>query len=859
MQKKRNLSILVCSIVLAILAHLFFLHEWTQDRYMVGPNDGLQQIVTFKKLMYEQYTSKNFFYSYRYGLGGGIYSQLAYYFSTSFVFILTVAIVFFFQTVRLIEEPDIIFWANAAVFISVCRLALIIFMTTQVFRYMKSNWLAALTGAAVYGLSIIYFRHVAYWEFFADAMLWIPLLVFGVEKIVREARFGWFTVAVAMTLFNNFYFAYINLIFIMIYIAFRLVIRIEDTETNRWKQFKLYVSSGFIGFGMSAMSFIPAVYGFLNNHRPPYNKPIGIVDFTDNILFTSPVIIVPTLFLLFLFTYSLYKIPTFRLFALISIVFLLLHFSPLAASVFNGFSAPQYRWEYLLSFTMGGATATGLHHLYKLSKKEIVISSLCVITTYFVFYFSDRTLGIYSLPCIVMLMVMILTLILIFGFIWKRNKSWHLLLQLGVLLTLILIVNVCQYAISVVGDLNQVSKNYLVSNEYNGEEQRKLIQQVKNRESDPFYRIDWKVRSLNNTPIVQDFNGLSVYSSILNKDLLFLYLYDLNIDTGRESVSRYATLGNRANLYSMFQGKYMITKKNKKAHIPYGFKKIEESKHYVLYQNTNVLPFVRTTNQLFSEVDLKNSSVLEREHAMLEGVIVPTVNTVNTQIPNVPSVLNDTTIETVGSSFNNNKLSVTKTKGGLDLVIHQPGLDIKDYYVSFHLESLAPNQGFTLKVNDYKTTRKSNQSIYKTGVDDFTIRVPKSKKIKIRLPKGNYILKDLALYEENYHTLETAQKQDYKTAHIKWVRNKLTITYNNQSSDRYMMLPIPFEKGWEVMINNEKQPFEKVNYAFLGFPIKDGINHITLVYYPPFFRISLVLTIVSTILALFILSYDFKR
>lgn len=76
----------------------------------------------------------------------------------------------------------------------------------------------------------------------------------------------------------------------------------------------------------------------------------------------------------------------------------------------------------------------------------------------------------------------------------------------------------------------------------------------------------------NNTPIIYGFNGFSVYSSILNRNLLSFYWNDLRIDMGRESVSRYATLGNRANLYSLLYGKYYMTEKTNEAGVPYGFK-----------------------------------------------------------------------------------------------------------------------------------------------------------------------------------------------------------------------------------------------------------------------------------------------
>ncbi|MFC7063731.1 YfhO family protein [Halobacillus seohaensis] len=854
MNKKRDFLILIiASLTLAVLAHLFFLKEWIEGQYMVGPNDGLQQMVTFKKLLYEQYTSGSFFYSYSFGLGGGTYSQLAFYFSTSLVFILTTAVTFLLESLHLIGRPDIVFWAKAAVLISVCRMTLILCLTTYVFRYMKSRWLAAFVGASVYSLSVIYYRHVTYWEFFADAMIWVPLLVLGIEKIMREAKVGWFIFAVALTLFNNFYFAYVSFIFILIYFAFRLMIRLDANEVSRWRQFKLVVISGLTGSGISAVGFIPAIYSFLNNHRPAYSFPIEIVDFSDNILFTSRLVIVPALFLLFIFTFSLYKIVTFGLFALLSVFFILLHFSPLVASAFNGFSAPQYRWEYLLSFTIGGVVSIGLQYVNKISKKNVIIACIMVIATYLVFFFTDRTIEFISTESIGTFLIMILILTLVIGFIWRGNKTWYFCLHAGVLLTCIVIANLTQYVISEMGNVHKVSQSYLQSDDYNGEEQRNLLQKIEDRESSPFYRIDWKIGYLNNTPIVQDFNGMSVYSSILNRHLLFFYLYDLNINTGRESVSRYATLGSRANLYSLLQGKYMMKEKDDTAKIPYGFKEILKLENYVVYKNTNVLPFVRTTNQVYAEEDMEDANALEREQAMLEGVIVENMNPTANEIPDAPNILDKTSMEMVDASFENNKLSVSGKKGGIDLVINAPDKDTKDYYVSFHLENLAKSQGFALKVNDYRATRKHNQSLYKTNVDDLTIRVPKADKISIRVPKGEYILKDLKLFSESYTTLETAKKNATRTDQLNWKNNKLTINYNNQDNNRYMMLPIPYERGWQVRINNKKQPLEKVNYAFVGFPIKKGMNDIQLQYYPPFFKISLILTIVSTLLAILII------
>src|SRR5690625_1398209 len=77
------LNLFLISFIIAILSHLFFLVEWFDGRYMLGMNDGLSQMLPFKQLLYDSYTSGDLFYSNKFGLGGGTYSQLSYYFSTS--------------------------------------------------------------------------------------------------------------------------------------------------------------------------------------------------------------------------------------------------------------------------------------------------------------------------------------------------------------------------------------------------------------------------------------------------------------------------------------------------------------------------------------------------------------------------------------------------------------------------------------------------------------------------------------------------------------------------------------------------------------------------------------------------------
>ncbi|WP_430001249.1 YfhO family protein [Metabacillus fastidiosus] len=849
------------SFIIAFCSHLFFLTEWLEGRYMTGIGDGLSQMVPFKQLLYDEYSKGNFFYSDKFGIGGGTYSQLSYYFSTSFFFIATAIITFLLEVTKLINKPDIFYWADALLAVSIIRMTLIIFVTTLYFRYMNFKNIPALVGASLYGTSVIYFRHVTYWEFFADAMLWLPLLLFGIEKIIREKKIGLFTLAVVFSLFNNFYFSYINFVLAFIYIVFRSFISLHNDETSKIEQIKLYFFSGIIGFGMSAVSFVPAVYGFLNNYRPPYEATILLYDFHDNLLLNGKIVILPAFAVLCLFLFSFYKNRLFRLFASLTILLIVLHYSPMVASAFNGFSAPQFRWEYFLSLTAGGVAAAGLQQLHKVKIWQAVMSVFATLILYFLFYHFDEKLFITSLKEGFSAVAAVITIILFIIYSFRKNKQLLWIPSIVLIILNIYIANSYEeIKLSYGGKVQQSSTDFMLSDEYNGEEQRELIKKIQKEEDDPFARIDWMTPFRYNTPIVQEFKGLSVYSSILNEHLLKFYLYDLKINMGWESVSRYGTLGDRANLYSILNGKYYIAEKNKK-NIPYGFEEFASTENYTAYKNNNILPFVRTTNIAFNEENLKDAMPLVKEHAMLEGIILKENSGIKYALPRKENAIKNVKLEEKGSSYHNNILDVSAKKGGLDLVIENPDENIKDYYVSFYLKSLHPDRKFYLSVNDFETLRKSNASIYKTNVNDLVIRVPKAEKISIRVPKGKYKLVNLEVYKENYQLLEGLKNEVYNNpqAAVTWKNNKIKINYNNANAEKYMTLPIPFEKGWSLSINGHKQEILQANYAFTGFKLQEGLNEIELTYYPPYFFISLFISCISFLLFIFYRKREYKK
>lgn len=846
------------SLLLAIVGHAVFLVQRANEHYMVGINDGLSQMTVFKQLLYEHYTAGEFFYSFSFGFGADIYSGLSYYFSTSFVFAATVALFFLLESIGLLSTPDALLWAQAAVFISTVRLTAVLFLTTLVFRYLKLSWPAAFIGAAIYGLSGMFFRHTVYWEFFADAYLWLPLLILGVEKIFRERAPGWFLAAAAISLIDNFYFAYINFLLTAIYILVRLFIPLAQDEIERKRALLLFLVTGLISFGISAVSFIPAVYAYLNNHRPSFEQDIASFDFADNILFTSRYIVLPAIFVLFLFVAGFYKNRAFRLFSILGFIGIVLHYSPLAASAFNGFSAPQYRWEYFLALVAGGAVAAAFDQLHKLTMRHVLLAVFSSACFYFAFLTADPDRDWSEPAFYVPLIVWALTATVLVLVTRYRKSGFKWILLTGTIAYLLLSVNLYQKDwLLESGNIEEVNEEMMTSSGFDDPEVRRLIEEIHAQADGQTYRIDWMEGVRNNTPIVQDFRGLSAYSSILNKNLLYFYLYDLRIDMGRESVSRYATLGNRTNLQSMMQGTYVIRENDDTQNVPYGFTEVLASDHYKVYENQMELPFVRSSSAVHTEEQLEDRSVLVREHAMLSGIVLD-IPATGAPLPesdgtDLPFVLSE-----VGARFDGKTLQVTAADGGIDLSVQELQRFEGDFYVSFHLESEAADKGFNLAVNDYVTSRKSNASVYKTHVDDLTVRIPAAGTVEIRLPEGDYRLTDIRIDYEDYSTLQEAVQAEDGLRALELDGSSIQLTYDNPEAHDFAKIAIPYEKGWEASVNGEKVDVLKADYAMIGLPIEAGENAITLTYRPPFFAVLLLITVLSLLGSFFFLRH-FRR
>lgn len=124
----------------------------------------------------------------------------------------------------------------------------------------------------------------------------------------------------------------------------------------------------------------------------------------------------------------------------------------------------------------------------------------------------------------------------------------------------------------------------------------------------------------------------------------------------------------------------------------------------------------------------------------------------------------------------------------------------------------------------------------------------KSVKIKLEIDNENIKVKSLNLAYVNRNNYDN---------YINYLdNNKLNITYFNNNklagnikinNNSYLFLSIPYDKNWNIYIDNKKIKPKKVLNTFIGFKIDNGYHQIRMIYIPKEFIIGLIISFTTFI------------
>lgn len=511
--------------------------------------------------------------------------------------------------------------------------------SSVLFLYFGRTYFSTFMGSVVYVFCGFALYGGAKHTMFMIPMIMLPLLILAIEEILRKKRWYLCTIFVAVSLFSNYYYLYMNTIAMGIYFLVRFFCQ-KDREQRTVRKFigrGLVISGSYLlGVAMSCIVLVTTFGMYLGSGRS------GDVRISTPSLFYYSAQRIVRCFLTFLTTANspgdwlkLGYLPV----ALFAVVFLFLRkghkelkilsaiagvfmLLPLSGFVFSGFSAIVNRWCYMISLLVGYLVALFLPDMLRMKKRDkAVLGAVLGVYGYLTFFgdisitFSTR----FTKFAFVFLAVTYVVLLLC-----QQNAArlqWGAKRLLLVLLTFALVFAQGYTEFELNGEVNEYVRR--------GRTERTIsdtpLLAAKEIEDDSFYRLavpklDYLTSS---SSLINDYHSVTAVNSTLNGNLLE-YLEKMGCIT--YSVTQLMGLGNRAFLDSLAAVKYYAYYGKSQRPVPYGYTRLFRTevngRKTTVKKSDYAMPLGYTYDSAVSEEELESYSVEQRPEVMMQSVVL---------------------------------------------------------------------------------------------------------------------------------------------------------------------------------------------------------------------------------------------
>ncbi len=249
LRKEPGMAHIAFLISLGMAIMLFLPYVIYDGGYFIYYGDFNAQQIPFYKLAHEAVRSGNFGWNWTTDLGANFMGSYSFYLLGSPFFWLTVpfppaAVPYLMAPLLALKMAC----AGTAGYAYTRR-----FLRPQL--AVMAGVLYAFCGFSLYN---IFFNH------FHEAMIWLPLMLLGIEQYMTEGRRGLFALTVFASALSNYYFFIAQALFVMIYWVFRAMSGEWQKCTKRF--FGMWLEA-LLGVVAAAVVLLPSYYTVIQNYR----------------------------------------------------------------------------------------------------------------------------------------------------------------------------------------------------------------------------------------------------------------------------------------------------------------------------------------------------------------------------------------------------------------------------------------------------------------------------------------------------------------------------------------------------------------------------------------------------------------
>ncbi|MCD7894800.1 MAG: YfhO family protein [Erysipelotrichaceae bacterium] len=703
--------------------------------------------------------------------------------------------------------------------------------------------------------------------YFMNPMIYYPLVLLGVEKILDKKSGLLFILSVWLSAMSNFYFFYMIAILTAIYVIWRLF---KIYTKNNFKEGLLVLGKitlyAFLGTCMAFVLLLPAMMGLLNSARSDvaytYSTFYSLSNYKSMLrLFLSPktghdwtcmgygaIALISVIVLLMQKQYKPLKIAF--------IVLTIMSLIPMVGCIMNGFSYVSNRWLWGYSFLIAFIIVVKWNDLFHLNKKEIVLLLGCLsIYTILCFIFTEtRTIDVVFSLCIGFVVVLCI--------LFTRRFHIHCgqLLVIGCVLINIFGNSLYKYS-SYVEEF--VNYNDILDKLENDDESY-----LSSLDDDAFYRYTGS-KTTNNGTLYTGLHSTQYYWSLENSTIT-QFREELGL-SDNILISSYKTLDSSTILSTLANVKYYVQEDG----IPYGYTYIDNN----IWENDNTLPFGYTYSNCISRETYNHLSSIEKQQALLQGCVIDEDTDNETELTFTNQSIDYDISCDEGISIENNVIKVTKENASITL--NFDGLEECETYLAINgLNYDGTNEKIKITMN---STNTNDETIQKTlnyvtpyyqwysNRDSFMIRFGydtyAKKSITITFDTlGEYSFDSIEIqclpmnnYEEQVSNLQqdTLENVDFHTNSVN-ATNKVTGNISLNES-KYLLLTIPYSKGWSAYVDGEKQELLQANTMYSALYLDAGKHEIVLTYETPGLKYGAIISAISLVIVVGVLYVEKKK
>ena len=483
---------------------------------------------------------------------------------------------------------------------------------------------------------------------FATAMILFPLLVLGVEKLLRDHSPWLFSISVALLLIYSTLWAYISGIAIFVYFIIRYFHYRKPKVSEFLCHFASFIVFGILGFMLSAFSFLqtfikttgattestvenPTLYSVLEYLRMPadlFTLSNVTTGFSQIFLAGALLVFLPVAIL------NIRKKSTA---AIMMTLLLVAGLFPVTGSIFNGFSYTTGRWYFVLTFFMVWATVECLNQETLKKKGNLIlmavfIAAVCVWSLWGCYGYLGIVPQVTAANAAIGGVIGLLV-VAVYAIQAKLSdqKVWRgictCIIAALLIGNVVLVVNTKMmpglgYEIY---RYQQVGETYA---DYEGSCQR-AAREIQ-AEDTSFFRSERiaETKVPPNKNIFHDMRSIYTYFSTIKKSW---HEYNKVMGNNCGYFDRTASFsnGNRAGLDTLLGVKYYFidpsdTGRKQEEYVPFGYDYLETTVDGIeLYKNKYPIGLGAVYDGYITESELMEYPYLEREQVLMQAAVVP--------------------------------------------------------------------------------------------------------------------------------------------------------------------------------------------------------------------------------------------